>query len=260
MSNTDNTQLKMQKAVWYEQHRKDLLEQGDAVALRETYRQQKEFLPDENSGKFWDEKFSIKPEADPMEDWRINQVIQRIRPEGKLLNVGVGKGKLEDLLFKKHPQLKYTGTDITRKTLKSLQKKFHQWKFQYAELTQLPFPKNSFDQVLFLEVLEHIKPSETFTVLEELVRVLRPGGQLFLSVPVNEGLEEMLPNNPNSHMRTYSEELLRYELETAGLELEKVLAASAFQKYFGLKHFINSILHLRHPNNVLAICHKQHKK
>lgn len=251
-----SAQLQIQKALWYEQHRKDLLARGEVSELRQTYDQQKEFLPDQNTGKFWDEIFTGPQQSHPMEKWRIQHVLKRVNPKAKLLNVGVGQGKIEELLIKKYPKIKYTGTDITRKTLRSLQKKYPQWKFQYAELLQLPFPKNSFDQVFFLEVLEHIKPSETFEVLSELVRVLKPGGELFLSVPVNEGLEEMLPENPNSHMRMYSKELLSFELETAGLQIQKILEASAFAKHFRIKHFVNQFLGLRHPNNLLAICQK----
>jgi ubiquinone/menaquinone biosynthesis C-methylase UbiE len=191
-----------------------------------------------------------------MVDWRIQQVIKHLDPKKLLLNLGVGRGKLEALLYKKYPKLKYTGTDITRKTLKSLQKEYSNWKFQYAELGQLPFPKESFDQVLLLEVLEHIKPSETFETLGELVRVLKTGGQAIISVPVNEGLEQMLPNNPNSHMRIYSKKLLCFELEEVGLHVQQVLEVSAFSKSFRLKQAINSIFHFRQPNNLIAICQK----
>jgi SAM-dependent methyltransferase len=53
----------------------------------------------------------------------------------------------------------------------------------------LPFPTESFDAVLFLDVLEHL-PAET-RPLEEIARVLRPDGALILSVPY-AGLLAML--------------------------------------------------------------------
>lgn len=252
--------LETTKALWFEQHRKDLLAAGKLDELRQTYKDQREFLPDENTGKFWDQKFAEQKHNHPMENWRLAQVVKQVDPSKPLLNLGVGRGELEEILAKKYPKLKYTGTDITRNALKKHQKAYPSWKFQYAELDQLPFPKESFDQVLLLEVLEHIRPNETFEVLEELVRVLVSGGRAIISVPINEGLEEMLPTNPNSHMRIYSKELLTYELREAGLEVNQILYASAFTHWFGFKHFLNTLIPLRKANNLVAICTKKAAK
>lgn len=256
---TVSTQLDLSttKTLWFEQHRKDLLAAGKIEELRQTYKDQRESFLDENTGKFWDQKFSEPEYSHPMADWRIKQVIKNIDPKKSLLNLGVGRGKLEALLYKKYPKLKYTGTDITRKTLKNLQKEYSSWKFQYAELAQLPFPKESFDQVFLLEVLQHIKPSETFKILGELSRVLKTNGRAIISVPVNEGLDQMLPVNPNSQMRMYSKKMFCFELEEAGLHVQKVLEVSAFSKNFGFKQVMNEIFHFRQPNNLIAICQKK---
>lgn len=52
-----------------------------------------------------------------------------------------------------------------------------------ADLHELPFPDASFDGVVSGEVLEHLADDET--AVRELVRVLRPGGMLVVSVPAN---------------------------------------------------------------------------
>ena len=51
------------------------------------------------------------------------------------------------------------------------------------EGSPLPFPTASFDQVVFTEVLEHIVRRDPVEILRDLLRVLRPGGQLILSTP-----------------------------------------------------------------------------
>lgn len=50
----------------------------------------------------------------------------------------------------------------------------------------IPFKDNCFDAVICTELLEHLK--EPGECLEEIKRVLRPGGYLYLSVPQSWGL------------------------------------------------------------------------
>ena len=50
------------------------------------------------------------------------------------------------------------------------------------ELTTLPFDENSFDMVLFCEVLEHLTV-DPLHAMHELKRVLKPGGRLILTTP-----------------------------------------------------------------------------
>lgn len=52
-----------------------------------------------------------------------------------------------------------------------------------ASLTSLPFQDGSFDRALCLDVLEHLTFSEQSQALAELFRVIRPGGELLISVP-----------------------------------------------------------------------------
>jgi SAM-dependent methyltransferase len=52
-----------------------------------------------------------------------------------------------------------------------------------ASWAALPFPNGSFDRALCLDVLEHLPYPEQAPALAELFRVLRPGGELLVSVP-----------------------------------------------------------------------------
>jgi SAM-dependent methyltransferase len=48
----------------------------------------------------------------------------------------------------------------------------------------LPYPDGYFDTVLLISILEHLKPEEQPTACREIMRVLRPGGQLVYGVPI----------------------------------------------------------------------------
>ncbi|MEQ8905777.1 class I SAM-dependent methyltransferase [Ekhidna sp.] len=50
------------------------------------------------------------------------------------------------------------------------------------ETEKLPFDDQSFDKIVFLEVLEHLRINPIFT-LKEISRVLKPSGRLILSTP-----------------------------------------------------------------------------
>ena len=54
---------------------------------------------------------------------------------------------------------------------------------QRASLLDLPFTGGTFERALCLDVLEHLQFSEQPLALAELFRVLRPGGELLVSVP-----------------------------------------------------------------------------
>jgi 2-polyprenyl-3-methyl-5-hydroxy-6-metoxy-1,4-benzoquinol methylase len=51
------------------------------------------------------------------------------------------------------------------------------------EQEPLPFASESFDLVIFTEVLEHIAITDPCVILNEIRRVLRPGGRMVLSTP-----------------------------------------------------------------------------
>ncbi len=247
----------MYKAVAWENYRKKLLAAGKYRQLLKTYKDQKHFLKDENSGEFWDDIFATRPGVFPMETWRMETITNLIDCDKSILNLGVGRGDLEEYLIKKCDHLTYLGTDITPKTVEKLRGKFPDLHFQEGDLLSLSPKKYQFDQILLLEVLEHIKQNETFPVLKHIYSITKPGGRFIVSVPVNEGLEEMLPVNPNSHMRMYSEALVTFELETVGFTVEKVYWASAFGSYFKLKQFLNKILYRWEPNNLILVCRKR---
>lgn len=89
----------------------------------------------------------------------------------------------------------------------------------------LPFADASFDRIIASEVLEHI--TDDRGAISELVRVLKPGGTMAVTVPrwfpelVNWALSDdyHAPTAAGGHVRIYRESLLRRRLEHAGLRV-----------------------------------------
>jgi SAM-dependent methyltransferase len=90
-----------------------------------------------------------------------------------------------------------------------------------SDITRLPFNDASFDVVICSEVLEHI-PEHT-RAISEIVRVLKPGRSLVVSVPrylperICWALSDDYHTEKGGHVRIYRTEELVELLERAGL-------------------------------------------
>jgi SAM-dependent methyltransferase len=91
-----------------------------------------------------------------------------------------------------------------------------------GDALDLPFPDGEFDRVVASEVLEHIP--EDVRAIAELVRVLRPGGTMAVTVPrwlpekVCWALSDEYHEVEGGHVRIYSTAELVTKLQSAGME------------------------------------------
>ena len=92
-----------------------------------------------------------------------------------------------------------------------------------ADITTLPFPDHFFHLVICSEVLEHIPDQEK--AVQEVIRVLKPGGNLVVSVPrylperLCWALSESYHRVPKGHIRIYKKKELIALLEDSGSKL-----------------------------------------
>jgi len=97
-----------------------------------------------------------------------------------------------------------------------------------ADLERLPFGDGTFDWVLCTETLEHVaRPAR---VLAELRRVLKPAGDLALSVPFLQPLHQ----EPHDYY-LYTPYALRLLLSEAGFEVQRIRAAGGYFTYLHLQ-------------------------
>src|SRR5690242_21093957 len=100
---------------------------------------------------------------------------------GRVLEVGVGTGISLPLYA---PNLRIFGTDISEAMLKKAKQRVAEARLKNIEglavmdAEQLEFPDNSFDVVMAQYVVTAVPNPEA--ALDELARVLRPGGELIL--------------------------------------------------------------------------------
>jgi SAM-dependent methyltransferase len=113
------------------------------------------------------------------------EFLKHLKESDSVLDVGCGNGQNSLLAAGKsksvvgfdidRAQLKIAGSDAARRGLTNV-------RFDCVSAEgELPYKSNSFDKIIFLGVLEHLSKRES--ILREIKRVMKTGGELLLGVP-----------------------------------------------------------------------------
>ncbi len=117
----------------------------------------------------------------------IWKAVQACAPKfnGHLLDVGCGRKPYRQFLLDNKFITEYTGLDIeTAIVYEDGIKPDFTW-----DGNMMPFKDNSFDTLMATEVLEHCP--DTQQIINEMKRVLKPGGLIFFTVPFLWNLHEV---------------------------------------------------------------------
>jgi SAM-dependent methyltransferase len=100
----------------------------------------------------------------------VRRYLSELPPAARVLDAGCGEGVLVE---------EFAG----RLAIQGIDEHYSAARVQRASVTSLPFPDGTFDRCLCLDVLEHLPYDRQEIALAELRRVLRPGGELLVTVP-----------------------------------------------------------------------------
>ncbi|MEJ2643255.1 MAG: class I SAM-dependent methyltransferase [Desulfosarcinaceae bacterium] len=148
----------------------------------------------------------------------------------RILDMGCGSGRHVGAFYERY-QATVIGADLRPVDLRAAVERLalhdsfstHKngsWGLLAADITALPFEDQSFDLVLCSEVLEHI-PNDQQAV-KELLRILKPGCQLVVSVPrwwpetLCWRLSKAYRQEEGGHVRIYRKALLKKKICAAG--------------------------------------------
>ena len=121
---------------------------------------------------------------------------------GDVLELGCGEGRGIDIILKKSKS--FTAIDKISEVTERLSRKYKNERFISSSFPPLiNIEDNSFDTIVTFQVIEHINNDNLF--VEEIYRILRPGGKALITTP---NIEMTLTRNP-WHIREYTSRQLK---------------------------------------------------
>ena len=136
-----------------------------------------------------------------------------LAPEARVLDAGAGEGQYT----REFARQRYCGVDLGVGDAG--------WDYSrldaVADLTALPFRAESFDAVLHIVTIEHLR--EPGAALREMARTLKPGGTLLIAAPHEWEVHQA----PHDYFR-FTRFGLAHLLEKAGLEITEMRPAGGY--------------------------------
>ena len=113
-------------------------------------------------------------------DALVDELFASLPKGGKVLDVGCGTG--EHLQHAIDRGLSASGVEPAPAMLEVARRNVPKAEIHQGVATALPFPDAQFDLVIMVEVLRYLDRADTEKAISEARRVLKPGGQLFVTL------------------------------------------------------------------------------
>ncbi len=143
---------------------------------------------------------------------------QYLPEEGRILEIGCGEGSNMEVLAR--PGRRFVGCDLSRLALGMAQAAAPadgSQQFICGEGEALPFQSGTFDGAMAISVMEHLPQPQQ--VLNEMARVLRPGGLMLLLSPQYGGPLGASPCRRGGGAGRFVKRLLQAHLPASGSDL-----------------------------------------
>lgn len=165
---------------------------------------------------------------------RFEEVSKLIEPvENEILDIGCADGMFSKVILDKSRAKKLLGIDVLKSSVswaKKHWKKEKKIEFQVGDAQNLDFKNSSFEAVVCLEVLEHVRNPRK--VLKEIKRILQKNGYAIFLVPTDSLLFRIIwflwlhfyPRGwvwKETHIQTYKNNYLERLCREEGFKIEK---------------------------------------
>jgi len=157
---------------------------------------------------------------------KADELIDGKSRQGRLLDIGCGSYPyfLLSTNFKEKFGIDKNSKEYTNKGI-SIKK------YEMGKNEGLPYNPDFFDIVTLLAIIEHVDEVNAKRLLREVYRVLKPGGKVILTTPIDKAnvilklmskLFLISPEEINEHKQLYNSKILREQLEYAGFKKDAI--------------------------------------
>jgi SAM-dependent methyltransferase len=172
--------------------------------------------------RLWSELPDVAPEHFAL---RRDFLLETLEPHARVIDVGCGAGWFAGELAR--AGFAVVGVEVAHEPVRRARERFPELEFLVVSERTLPFSAGAFDAAWLGEVLEHL--ADGIGLLEEVVRVMAPGGRLALSTPdhgrrlrlalgVSRRAFERHFEPRSDHLRFFTDRTLWALLEACGFE------------------------------------------
>ncbi len=172
--------------------------------------------------RLWSELPDVAPEHFAL---RRDFLLETLEPHARVIDVGCGAGWFAGELAR--AGFAVVGVEVAHEPVRRARERFPELEFLVVSGRTLPFSAGAFDAAWLGEVLEHVV--DGIGLLEEVVRVMAPGGRLALSTPdhgrrlrlalgLSRRAFERHFEPRSDHLRFFTGRTLRALLEACGFE------------------------------------------
>jgi 2-polyprenyl-3-methyl-5-hydroxy-6-metoxy-1,4-benzoquinol methylase len=147
---------------------------------------------------------------------------------GKLVDLATLDSLVPSIAHRLYPHAEIWGIDLAEQAVMEMRRKFPYINYEVRDVYDTKFKDGEFDYVVAGEVLEHLEHPERF--LKESVRILKPGGTLALSTPLNEAIEPGAVDK-DRHLWSWDEKDMQDLLGSYGTVKIQVLRSVYLPRY-----------------------------
>lgn len=175
-----------------------------------------------------------------------NYVAKHVPIRGQVLDYGSGKGHLIEQLLTR-TGTKVSAFDFSENCVTTVREKFQRhprfieakcFNSENHSSNLTGFPTNYFDLVFLVETIEHLTNLHCSASLNEINRILKPGGKIVVTTPNDEDLDLNMTACPEcgcvfhkmQHVQRFSSRSLALRMEQAGFQ-RVVCEALDFNSY-----------------------------
>lgn len=134
-------------------------------------------------------RFYYWPVIGKMYRRRVEMCLAECAGGERVLEIGFGSGATFLNLAEKYREIH--GLDLTA-SVDEVKRVFDARRIKTdlrnGSVLTMPYEDNTFDTVLLISILEHLRPAEQEPAFREIARVLKPGGQVVYGVPIERRL------------------------------------------------------------------------